>query len=75
MEVRIGIRDVAREVAFESAQTPAQVRGVVAQALASSEALLELEDDKGRTILVPTSAIGYLEIGAPEKGRVGFGTH
>lgn len=75
MEVRIGIRDVAREVAFESAQTPAQVRGVVAQALAAEGGLLELEDDKGRTILVPTSAIGYLELGANEKGRVGFGSH
>ena len=75
MEVRIGIRDVAREVAFESAQTPAQVRGVVAQALATEGGLLELEDDKGRTILVPTSAIGYLELGANEKGRVGFGSH
>ena len=75
MEVRIGIRDVAREVAFESAQTPSQVRSAVADALASGSAMLELEDDKGRTVLVPTSALGYIESGAQEKGRGGFGSH
>ena len=33
MEVRIGIRDVAREVAFESAQTPTEVRATVTEAV------------------------------------------
>lgn len=75
MEVRIGIRDVAREVTFESAQTPEQVRSVIAEALASGSTLIELEDDKGRALLVPTSALGYVDIGAQEKGRVGFGSH
>lgn len=75
MEVRIGIRDVTREVAFESAQTPQQVRAAVSDALATGATVLELEDDKGRTVLVPTSALGYVEIGAQEKGRVGFGQH
>ena len=74
MEVRIGIRDVAREVVFESAQTPAQVRAAVSDALSSGAALLELEDDKGRTIMLPAQALGYVEVGAQEKGRVGFGT-
>lgn len=74
MEVRIGVRDVPREVAFESAHTPAQVRAAVAEAMTSG-GLLELEDDKGRTVLVPSSALGYVEIGAQEKGRVGFGSH
>ena len=75
MEVRIGIREVSREVAFESSQTPEQVRAAVAEALAGAAPLLELQDDKGRTVLVPTGALGYVEIGAQEKGRVGFGQH
>lgn len=75
MEVRIGIRDVAREVTFESAQTPEQVRSVVADALSSDATLLELEDDKGRAIIVPVAALGYVDVGAQEKGRVGFGSH
>ncbi|MGC5584284.1 DUF3107 domain-containing protein [Ornithinimicrobium sp. W1665] len=73
MEVRIGIRNVAREVAFESAHTPQQVRATVADALSSGSQLIELEDDKGATVLVPTEALAYVEIGAQEKGRVGFG--
>lgn len=74
MEVRIGIRNVAREVAFESESTPQQVRATVNDALTSGAPLIELEDDKGRTVLIPTGALGYVEIGAQEKGRVGFGT-
>ena len=73
MEVRIGIRNVAREVAFESAHTPEQVRGVVSDALSSGQQLIELEDDKGGTVLVPTDALAYVEIGAQDKDRVGFG--
>ena len=73
MEVRIGIRNVAREVAFESAHTPEQGRGVVSDALSSGQQLIELEDDKGGTVLVPTDALAYVEIGAQDKGRVGFG--
>ena len=75
MQVRIGIRDVAREVSFESSDTPQQVRAAVADALSSEATLLELEDDKGGIVLVPVAALGYVEIGAQEKGRVGFGTH
>ncbi len=73
MEVRIGIRNVAREVAFESAHTPQQVRAAITDALSSGQQLIELEDDKGGTVLVPTDALGYVEIGAQDKGRVGFG--
>ncbi|WP_010147940.1 DUF3107 domain-containing protein [Serinicoccus profundi] len=75
MEVRIGIRDVGREVAFESAQTPAAVRQTVTEALSAESKVIELEDEKGQTIIVPTATLAYVEIGIQEKGRVGFGTH
>lgn len=75
MEVRIGIRDVAREVAFESGQSPAQVRAAVAEAVSAGSGLLELEDDKGLMVLVPVVSLAYVEIGVQDKGRVGFGTH
>lgn len=75
MEVRIGIRDVGREVAFESAQTPDQVRATVAEAISAGTGMLELADEKGQMVLVPVTALGYVEIGAQDKGRVGFGSH
>lgn len=73
MEVRIGVRDVVREVSFESKQTVEEVRNAVTEAL-SSGGVLSLEDDRGRTVLVPAGALGYLEVGPSEKGRVGFGS-
>lgn len=74
MEVRIGVRNVAREVSFESADSPDEVQTTVAKALASGEGVLTLHDDDGRTVMVPVAAVGYVEVGALDKGRVGFGS-
>jgi len=38
MEVRIGLRDTGRELAFESAQSPADVEKAVSEAIATSAA-------------------------------------
>lgn len=72
MEVRIGVRDVVREVSFESNQSPEEVHKAVSEAI-SSEGLLTLVDEKGSTIVVPVTALGYVEIGTADKPRVGFG--
>jgi len=45
----------------------------VSTAVANGSALV-LGDDKGRTVLVPGDKIAYVEIGASERGRIGFGT-
>ena len=74
MEIRIGVRDVAREVTLESSSTPEQVRATIAEAISSGAPLVELQDEKGATVLVPTTALGYVEIGSPERSRVGFGS-
>lgn len=74
MEVRIGVRQVAREVTFDSAQTPEEVQGAVTEAMTRGSGMLTLQDERGRTVIVPVEAIGYIEIGATDKGRVGFGS-
>ncbi len=73
MEVKIGIRDVAREVVLESELTPDAVSEAIDAAIAA-QGLLKLTDDKGKLIIVPAQLIGYVEIGAPETRRIGFGT-
>lgn len=73
MEVKIGIRDVAREVVLESELSPDAVAEAV-NAAVEKQAILRLTDEKGRLVLVPGPLIGYVEIGAPESRRVGFGT-
>ncbi len=72
MEVRIGVRNVAREIAFESSQTVDEVAKAVTKAL-DAGTTLSLDDDKGRRYLVPAGAVGYVNVGESEKGRVGFG--
>lgn len=71
MEVRIGIQQSAREIVLESTQTPDQVTKAVTAAL--SGGVLDLTDEKGRRVLVPGEKLAYVEIGASEARKVGFG--
>jgi hypothetical protein len=73
VEVKIGVRDIARDIVLESTQSPDSVTAAVEEAV-SAGSLLKLTDEKGRLIVVPGSLIGYVEIGAEEARRVGFGT-
>ena len=72
MEIRIGIRNSARELSFETAQAATEVEAAVAAALETAAKVLKLTDDKGRIYVVPTEALAYVEIGAEETRRVGF---
>ena len=72
MYVKIGIRNSAREISFESEQSAQQVEAAVAAALEAGAKVLKLNDSKGRLFVVPTDALAYVEIGAEEQRRVGF---
>ena len=73
VEVKIGVTDSPRELIFSSAQTPAEVEKLVADALAAEPSVLALTDEKGRRFLVASTRIAYVEIGAADSRRVGFG--
>ncbi len=74
MEVKIGVTDSPRELVFSSTQTPAEVEELVTAAFAKDGPdVLSLTDDKGRRFLVQTAKISYVEIGAADVRRVGFG--
>lgn len=73
VEITIGVQNLAREIVVESDQTAAEIGAAVAAAL-SGRSTLELDDVRGRRVIVPTASIGYVEIGSEAKGRVGFGT-
>ena len=72
MEVKIGIQNVGREIVLESALDAEAVAKIVGEAI-SKGTDLRLTDEKGRQIIVPGSVLGYVEIGAEEVRRVGFG--
>ena len=74
MEVKIGVSDSPRELVFNSSQTPEEIEELVTAAQSGDgTAVLSLSDDKGRRFLVQTSRIAYIEIGAADVRRVGFG--
>ena len=73
MEVKIGVTDSPRELIFNSAQTPSEVEKLVTDALSTDSGVLSLTDEKGRRFLVQTAKIAYVEIGAADVRRVGFG--
>ena len=73
MEVKIGITDSPRELIFNSAQTPGEVEKLITDALSKDSGVLSLTDEKGRRFLVQATKIAYVEIGAADSRRVGFG--
>ncbi|MFZ2241107.1 MAG: DUF3107 domain-containing protein [Gordonia amarae] len=74
VEVKIGIVDSPRELAVQSALSSDDAYAAVQSALAGDAALLELTDDKGSRVLVPAAKIAYVEVGAAEVRKVGFGS-
>ena len=73
MEVKIGVQNAVREIVLESAQSADEVARSVSEAINGDTGVLNLTDEKGRQVLVPATAIAYVEIGEPEVRRVGFG--
>ena len=73
MEVTIGVQNLPRELAVETNLTADEVSATLKKALADG-GVLELTDTRGRRIIVPTSTIGYVEVGPEETRRVGFGS-
>ncbi len=71
MDIRIGIQNSAREIAFESNDSAEQIESAVAAAL-SAHSVLRLSDVKGSVYLVPADVLSYVELGTEEARRVGF---
>jgi len=73
VEVKIGVTDSPRELVLNSAQTPAEIEQLVTEAIGKDSGVLALTDEKGRRFLVQNTRIAYVEIGAADSRRVGFG--
>lgn len=74
VEITIGVQNLARELTLESDQTADEVAAAVRAALTGQATTLELTDVRGRRVVVPSAVLGFVEIGAETKGRVGFGS-
>jgi Protein of unknown function (DUF3107) len=74
VEVKIGIQSVPRELVVET-ETPAdEIERALADALADgAHSVFALSMSKGGKVLIPADKIAYVEFGAPEARRMGFG--
>ncbi len=74
MEVKIGIQSVPRELVVETDVPADEIEQQLASVLADgAHSVFTLSMSKGGKILVPADKIAYVEFGAPEARRVGFG--
>jgi len=72
VEVKIGIQSVPRELEMETSSSFEEIEGALKPAVAD-DGVFVLTDEKGGKVLVPADKIAYVEFGAPEARRVGFG--
>lgn len=72
MEVKIGVQHISREIVLESNQSPEDVESALSTAL-DKGTVLSLVDERGRRLLIPADRIAYVEIGAGQERKVGFG--
>lgn len=72
MEIKIGVKNIQREVSIDAQASAEDVEQQLRSALAD-DGVLSLVDDKGRRVLVPAAQIGYLDLGQEHSRPVGFG--
>lgn len=76
MDVRIGVKNSPKELDVEMADDidRDQLKAEIERVLANDEAVLWLNDKRGRTVGIPAGKIAYVEIGAAgDDRRIGFG--
>lgn len=73
MDIVIGIQNTSRDISLESDETPEDITQKVTQALAAG-GVLTLTDPKGRTVIVPSEKIAYIDLSPVAGRRVGFGS-
>jgi hypothetical protein len=72
MEIRIGMINTSREIGLETSQTMPEVEALVASSLDGSSSVLKLSDDKGKTYLIASANIAFVELGSDQNRRIGF---
>ncbi len=72
MDIRIGIQNSPREIAFTSDEKAADIEQRVLAALKDEGSVLNFVDERGAVYLVPIRSLAYLEISDVDGRRVGF---
>lgn len=75
MEVKIGIQSIPRELVVDTDATAEEIERDLAAALGAKDgpAVFALSTQKGGRVLIPADKIAFVEFGADQSRRVGFG--
>lgn len=75
MDLRIGVVNVARELAVELADdTDSDALRDDIEAALMSEGMLWITDRHGKRVGVPVDKVAYVEVGSGDNRRIGFAT-
>lgn len=72
MQIKIGVQHIQREIVIETEESTQSLKSKISEALTNGS-VLELENTKGAVTMIPATQIGYIELGADTKPRIGFG--
>lgn len=72
MDIKIGIQNIGRELSIDTDASADEIQQQIGEAL-SGNGVLTLSDAKGRRLIVPAQAIGYVDLGQEHTRPVGFG--
>lgn len=72
MEIKIGVVETPKELSIDSEEPVEAITKAIHDAVQAG-GLLTLVDSRGRTFVVPSSRIAYVEIGPGTSRKVGFG--
>lgn len=73
MDIKIGVRNIARELNVETDADLSQLEAELNAALTKPDGVWRIEGTKGRIVYVPVSALGYVEVNSEQSRPVGFG--
>ena len=71
MEVKIGVTHSPKEIALECDTKSADIEKTLLAALKDGSPF-KLTDTKGRTVIIPSEKVAYIECGIPTERKVGF---
>lgn len=71
MEIKIGMKSVAREIALDIDKSPEELQKLLKDAIATGE-IIDLVDKRESHTLINAGSIDYVEFAPERQNRIGF---
>ena len=71
MEIKIGMKSVAREIALDIDKSPEELQKLLTDAIAAGE-IIDFVDKRESHTLINANSIAYVEFAPERQNRIGF---